>query len=320
MCIPPFHPCPGHEDRERHDNSAVCTYHVVFKGWVRGIYTNSWIARAQTDGYTGSICKSFKTMDPGLDWWDNQCDVHHQGRCPDFEPVIFSLVADPVRQPGPPPCSGTPLVSASTPSIPAAPSPFNTPSPLLPTPSLFASTVKKEQSPEFSPHGPHVKIEQPSSSTPKKNSRGPSPSVSPRVTPGTCVSLTPAGLARANLLQAHANLQSVPETPPRPRAPVPSVVVTPAAPHGVAGSVLTTPIPRAAPAPAPAPAPPAPAPPAPAPVPLPVPAPLELVTDPDTGACAAKKLGLEDGKIMVSSNVDKVEAWMTNQPFVGDDA
>jgi hypothetical protein len=35
---------------------------------------------------------------------------------------------------------------------------------------------------------------------------------------------------------------------------------------------------------------------------------------------AAKKLGLPDSKIMVSKNTDKVEAWMTNEPFVGEDA
>ncbi|KAJ6448527.1 hypothetical protein C8R45DRAFT_1115213 [Mycena sanguinolenta] len=201
-------------------------------------------------------------LDLGLDWWDEQCDLHHQDRCLEFEAVTFSLVADPVRQPGPPPCSGTLLVSTPSPSIPAAPSPFNTPSPLSPTPSLFASAVKKEQSPQISLRGPHMKIEQPLSPTPKK----------------TAVDRAPASLPVSLPGRARANLESIPETPPRANAPARLVVVTPTAPHSAAGSVLVTPDPRAAPAPAPAATPLAPA-----PVPLPVPTPLMLVTNPNTG-------------------------------------
>ncbi|KAJ6489833.1 hypothetical protein C8R45DRAFT_929138 [Mycena sanguinolenta] len=358
MCVPPFHPSPGHEDRQRHDNSANCTYYFVFKGWVRGIYTNSWIARAQTDGYTGSLAKSFKLLDVGLDWWDDQCDAHHQHQCPPFEPVTFSLMAHPTTQPGLPPCSGVPFVDAA---IPAAPSPFNTPSPLSPTPSVFASSVKKKHSPSPSPSPlrgvPRIKIEEPTSPSPKKSNERTSATPFSHVNATTRVSLTLAGVARANLLQARANLQAALDTPPRSAAPGPSVVVTPAPPSGRAspqGSLLVTPNARPAPAVVPCasaatvpPTPGAVVPPAlapalaPAPDDAPVPAlahPLVVVTDPNTGEhtygirgvsvfyssyksakAAAKKLGLEDGKIMVSSNVDKVEAWMTNQPFVGDD-
>jgi hypothetical protein len=40
-CIPPYHPCPGHESTTEHDQCAQCLYYVVFEGFVRGIYTNS---------------------------------------------------------------------------------------------------------------------------------------------------------------------------------------------------------------------------------------------------------------------------------------
>jgi hypothetical protein len=50
-----------------------------------------WIARAQTDSYTDTRHKGFRKWADVLKWWRDLCAQHHQGGCPAFEPIIFTL-------------------------------------------------------------------------------------------------------------------------------------------------------------------------------------------------------------------------------------
>ncbi|KAJ7770673.1 hypothetical protein B0H16DRAFT_1715329 [Mycena metata] len=356
-CTPPYHAGPGHTDRSSHDKASGCAYYAVATGRVRGVFTNSWIAREQTDCYVDFSMKSFKTWAEMEFWWGLRCKELHANGCPPVEPVTFSLSPHPAHQPGPPPCtchfphagpatiphyfstalSIVPVAPAAGPSSlgvqriypTAAPSPFNSPSAssasinsrVIPislstsstTSSLSSESLLSASSTSTSSAGPFKKEESleldPSSSPPQL-----------RITHATRIQLMPTGRAYAEHLNAHevpvcasltpahgdpSNTPTRHAVPTRPAAAapmraLPSVLVTPAANHV-----------------------------------LPVAAPeLELddgerlygirgvgVFYPSLAAAwrMAHRLGLLVSRIMVSSNVEKLEAWMTNQPFNGED-
>ncbi|KAJ6458764.1 hypothetical protein C8R45DRAFT_1109883 [Mycena sanguinolenta] len=164
-CHPPFYPCPGHELCSEHDKSSTCYYYFVFAGFVRGIFTNSWVARNQTECFTDSRQKAFKTRNEADAWWAVICNAHHSSGCPDFEPLNFDLDVDPRTDPSSTPCCwlAPPVYarsSAAAPSIalPApssfngsaarCPSPFS--SPLSPTP-MYSATPMPNATPTPSP-------------------------------------------------------------------------------------------------------------------------------------------------------------------------
>ncbi|KAJ7195540.1 hypothetical protein GGX14DRAFT_401737 [Mycena pura] len=324
-CVPPYYPCPGHESTAEHDKCSQCQYYAVWTGFVRGYFSNSWIARAQTERFTDSRQKSFKTKAEADVWWLAMCQANHQTGCPPFEAVDFTLDPDPRTHPSSAPCTrqpvaapvvtlqptSTPRAGAST-SIPVAPSPFG-PSSASPSSSSVSSTSSLSSS---SSSGTRT-TESPSP-TPKKESSTPSLHLRPppRITPLTRIQLTPTGAAHGATLAANraeaaaerANaaadrvsgaLVSTPENATPRRSGMASVLVTPSAAT------------KAAPAPAPAP---------------------ERVRMygirgvsvfyPSFGAArtAAGRLGLSDSGIMVSDNAAKLEAWMTGEPFIGEDA
>ncbi|KAJ7166437.1 hypothetical protein C8R43DRAFT_1122001 [Mycena crocata] len=110
-CTPPFYPSRGHEDRDRHDACAGCFYYVVTKGRVRGVFTNSWIARDLVSGVTDGFHRACKTWREVNFYWKADCDDNHPpGGCLPFETVNFSLNPPAATHPTSAPC--TPLISA----------------------------------------------------------------------------------------------------------------------------------------------------------------------------------------------------------------
>ncbi|KAJ6458080.1 hypothetical protein C8R47DRAFT_1227221 [Mycena vitilis] len=334
-CQPPYYPCPGHESIAEHDRCSGCMFYAVWAGFVRGNYTNSWLAREQTEHFTDSRQKGFKSITELRAWWTMMCNAHHGAGCPPFEPRTFSLHVSPVTHPSSQPCtravpaasssaaaasSSAPTASSSAPAasssaavhVPAfptaAPSPFNASSSSSTSTSSWRTTTTAAS--------PTPKKEEPASPAMPR-------SPVPRVTPNTRIQLTPAGVARGNTLVSVA--QRAEDAADRADAAIArltgsvSLLATPtAAANAAMATVMVTPRPETASALAPGPRPPSPR------------------ADPPVrqygirgvavfyssfaaAKAAAKKLGLPDSKIMVSSNVDKLEAWMTGEPFLGED-
>ncbi|KAJ6455130.1 hypothetical protein C8R47DRAFT_1082864 [Mycena vitilis] len=356
-----------HEDRAAHDRCAQCVFYGVFNGWVRGGYSNSWIARAQTDHFSEPQAKSFKKWADLIAWWNPLCNLHHAQGCPPFEPVTFSLNANPHTQPGPGPCTFThhaaahggsagpvapPASAASTSAGPAtvlptaAPSPFSSSSSAATSSSssslssasslsLSSADVKKEE-----PTTPRLKKEE--TSSPRVLAEAPGtpdlariPRMTARtpITPDTRVYLTRAGEVYADQVAARA-AHAVALTPargaisaltptrgpsnvPRPRTLAPPVAGpsrAPATDSGPPPSILVTP--RVAVGTARA-----------ADTARPERRPRRygirgvavFYNSFQSAADAARALELDDSKIMFSSNPAKLEAWMSGQPFVGEE-
>ncbi|KAJ7754814.1 hypothetical protein B0H16DRAFT_1458852 [Mycena metata] len=376
VCTPPFHPCPGHESKTEHDAAAQCLFYAVFIGYVRGAYTNSWIARGQTDGYTDSRQKAFKKWADLEHWWSGMCAMHHTAGCPPFESVGFSLNPPSNTHPSSPPCTraGGPIPRGHVilPNLPLLPAytPVAGPSTAVAGPSTAVAGPSTTSLPVPAPS--------PFTAPPHKKEEPRSPKLlsPPRVTLNTRVQLTPTGLPRGlHLAAATAAAQSGSRTP---RASAPPMTLLAAelatddeddedysdlestltesstlstAPSSRLSSPelrLATPVYVAAPVAAPA-AVPAPVPAAPILRAAPV-IPSVLVT-PGPGApstpeparhlprvrqygirgvsvfypthesarAAAMSLGI-DPKIMVSDNVEKLEAWMIGETFLGEDS
>ncbi|KAJ6631804.1 hypothetical protein B0H10DRAFT_2206220 [Mycena sp. CBHHK59/15] len=336
-CTPPFYPSPGHESRNAHDRSSVCYYYQVCVGWFCGVFTNSWLARVQTDGFSNSHCKAVKSWEDVLAYCDEFCSKNHGDGCPAFKPIDFSLTPS-ESYPSPASCTHPPRAAAAPPAPAAPPTPIAPPSPFASytssmgstsTSSLLDSECTSASLPTLASPTPQ---KAPLSPFPKKEeSAGPNAFFTgPRVTPNTLIVLSPSGQARAATLAAASFLSSpavaarrmatvmtMPRVPDnRPATPPPGPVmpgpapVTPA--RAARPSVHATPRPGSVASTGP-----------------PVAAPrvrqygirgvAMFYPSHDAAKTAATKLGLVNAKIMVSDNPDKLEAWMTNQPFVGED-
>ncbi|KAJ7936007.1 hypothetical protein B0H13DRAFT_1853711 [Mycena leptocephala] len=320
-CIPPYHPCPGHESTTEHDRCAQCLYYVVFEGFVRGIYSNSWIARDQTERYTDSRQKSFKKKGEADAWWALMCTALHQNGCRPFEPVNFPLDVSTTTHPSSAPCTHAPAPTqaAAAAPVPAA-GPVSAAGPVpavsvtsttfpMPAPSPFSSPLSSRATTE--PASPTPKKEEDLLATPNLYLNVP-----PRVTPLTRVQLTPTGVALgANLIaqRVHVAAQRAEAAPPSVMATparAPATIDADALPAAMA-SVLVTPGPQAPILPAP---PSAAAPPRVRQYGI-----RGVAVFYNSHAAAAVSLGLVDAKIMVSDNPDKLEAWMMGKPFVGEE-
>ncbi|KAJ6568229.1 hypothetical protein DFH09DRAFT_1313693 [Mycena vulgaris] len=358
-CSPPFYPSPGHKHRLEHDRSVACVYYFVHNGTVRGTFTNLWIARTQVEGVSNGFYKAAKTWDEGMCLWNEMCAEKHRHGCPPCEPITFSLVPDPRTQPRPPPCLPYPRASATAGPSPAssvAPaSPFPLPMPSAPVaPLLFAMPAGDSgaslvpiagtsflgwthvAAPSFglpcpapSPFSmPSVKTESdPASPTLKKQEPlTPTGHAAASTLMGTpppigsvrhSSALSMLSVSSVGLSMSSASSLTTSSAPsPQPRAPLvtPTMPVPAAAPR--LPSLLATPNPAAVGVAAPAPAPPQP---------------LTrhimygvrgvgVFYDSYTSArAAATHLGIEDPKIMIMSDAEKLEAWITGKPFVGED-
>ncbi|KAJ7867298.1 hypothetical protein B0H13DRAFT_2351956 [Mycena leptocephala] len=287
-----------------HDRCAQCLYYVVFEGFVRGIYSNSGEADA---------------------WWALMCTALHQNGCRPFEPVNFPLNVSMTTHPSSALCTHAPAPTqaAAAAPVPAA-SPVSAAGP-VPAVSVTITTFPLPVPSPFSSPLSSCATTEPASQTPKKEEdllATPNLylNVPPRVTPLTRVQLIPTGVALgANLIaqRVHVATQRAEAAAP------PSMMATPArAPTSIdadalpaaMASVLVMPGPQAPVLPMP---PSAAAPP--------------RVCQYGIGSvavfykshaaarAAAVSLGLVDAKIMVSDNPDKLEAWMTGKPFVGEE-
>ncbi|KAJ7721062.1 hypothetical protein DFH07DRAFT_972398 [Mycena maculata] len=351
-CLPNFYPCPGHEDILSHDATAQCLYYAVAVGRNCGVFTNAWIARDHTDGYSDPVTKSFRTWDDMLEWWERVCLKNHSNGCPVIKnPLPFTLDPDGNTHPGPNPCTHHTLL------LPLPP----------PRPPELRFRNRRYRSPAASrphaapsPFNNHARIKtEPLSPVPKKEEpRTPNlaPLTVPRISPLTRVQLSPTGFAHAAQLNvvatgrahadalnsaaaataavhAHAFRSSNTHPSPSPSAasvspsptgmpvrPRATVLVTPATPATPARTVTTENTPSVLVTPGPNVAPPRP-PVAPAP-------PLRqygihgvsvFYATHAEALAAVWRLGLSTSKIMVSDNVEKLEAWMTGAPFVGED-
>ncbi|KAJ7210360.1 hypothetical protein GGX14DRAFT_565565 [Mycena pura] len=290
-CLPPYHPCPGHENTREHDRCSQCLYYTVWTGFVRGAFSNSWIAREQTERFTDSRQKSFKTKAEMDAWWASMCADHHSGGCPPFEPVSFSLVRNPITYPSSAPCTRAALIAAA-PLIP----PINI---IGPSTSVAGSSSAPPPAP--SPfNSPRSRDSSASSPAPQKE-EATTPQLSTRAHPPSRLLLTPTGMAGMSTPGLSAALGT------------PTPASSSARARGPSASVLVTPNPHATPRPAPDPA-----------APLP---PVRMygirnvsIFFPTFEAArqAAENLKLSDSKIMVSSNYRKLEAWMSGEPFDAD--
>ncbi|KAJ7353488.1 hypothetical protein DFH08DRAFT_987948 [Mycena albidolilacea] len=293
-----------------------------------------------------------------LEWWQDLCAQHHQGGCPAFEPVIFTLNPPNSTHPSSAPCTtiapagpavyvaapaGTHYSGATRAAIAAAADPYLAPgrstatAPVAPAPppapavaaapGPSAAAAPAPTGSPFVASPSDVKKEEVSSPTLHLN-------VPPRVNMNTWVQLTPTGQARADVLYAAAHsgaclvaqaeglrvrddrLNDITATPPPRRdyngedverfhpAPRPSVLVTPVAP-------------AAAPAVAPTPVPPAP--PAAPVVQYGIRGVSVFYSSHAAALGAATRLALDNPRIMMTSNIEKLESWMRGDPFVGKD-
>ncbi|KAJ7019262.1 hypothetical protein C8F04DRAFT_1197911 [Mycena alexandri] len=354
-CTPPFHPGPGHDDRTCHDKVSGCYYYAVADGRVRGVFTNSWIAREQVEGYVNFSMKSFKTWAEMEFWWGLKCQELHTHGCPPFETVTFTLTPHPVLQPGPSPCTRRFPRIAAVPTIPhyfppaapaapvagpssvaapalvvpaAAPSPFNSPGPSTSTSRVIPISSSADELSSSASSASSLSASS-TSGVKKEEAASPivgSPSIGRVLDPSTRIHLTPAGRAHGEFLVARNSQLATPtratNAPGEPASP--SSTSAPASPSPPASraptsaadfpSVLITPNNAAAPAPAPEPTP------GPAPRIYGVRGVGVFYDTFGSARRAARRLRLADSKIMVSTDPAKIEAWITGQPFNGEDA
>ncbi|KAJ7826216.1 hypothetical protein B0H14DRAFT_2595983 [Mycena olivaceomarginata] len=298
-CQPPYYPCPGHESLTAHRNVSSCQFYAVWAGHVRGVYSNSQTATRMP---TTVASKNGPTSRSG---GVVSAASSTKAVCPAFEPVTFTL--NPPNNTHPSSAACTRLIPAAV-TVPAAAAtctmvPMPAPSPFGGGSSLEAATPVKSE-----PNTPTK--EEPTTPGLQLN-------VPPRVTPFTHVQLTPTGHARAAAIaQERAAAAERPAADGR-AVRVHDVAATPrAGGHGDAprSSILVTPRAEAHGGRAPAPAP----------VPAEAPEMYGLrgvsvfYTSHAAAMAAARSLGIEP-KLMVSSNVEKLQAWMTMKPFVGED-
>ncbi|KAJ7803374.1 hypothetical protein B0H14DRAFT_2613392 [Mycena olivaceomarginata] len=226
-CIPPYHASLGHEGRNAHDHSAACLYYAVWTGRLDCM---------GSDGrYTDGRQQSFRTWNDLELWWRGLCHEQHQGTCPAFEPVTFTLNPPANRYPSSPACTRGFAVAPPAPAVPALQFPKDT-------------TIRQGPQPAGSPFGPSstsstgsafdggaslmgVKKEEEEENVPCLHLNP-----LPRVTPSTRVLLSPSGRARGDLLVARAAAAAAPtvaasphcEEEVTPTCPTrPSVIVTP---------------------------------------------------------------------------------------------
>ncbi|KAJ7740502.1 hypothetical protein B0H14DRAFT_3515532 [Mycena olivaceomarginata] len=288
-CSPPYHPSPGHENRTAHDNDSMCVYCAVFVGRVRGVYTNSWIARDQTDRFTDTQHKGFKKWSECDAWWRMQCAAHHQGQCPPFEPVDFTLNPPNNTHPSTPACTHVPPASRagvgsafrSTPSASTA----------APAPAADDPTIRVRLMPASSPFA--------ASPLPKREEGEPSlkreegeQSLYLNVPP--CVNVLP-----------HEQFTPTVHTRGGGRGVVADCAALGAdAAPPARSSVLMTPARPAEPA---------------APVYYGIRGVSVFYHTHAAAAAAARLLQIAHPQIMVSANVVKLQRWMLGEPFDGED-
>ncbi|KAJ7791740.1 hypothetical protein B0H14DRAFT_2624714 [Mycena olivaceomarginata] len=299
-CLPHYYPSLGHESTQAHDNASACVYYAVWSGRVRGVYSNSWIARAQTDGFADASQRGFKKWHEMEQWWSGLCAEQHRDGCPAFEALSFSLNPPTNTHPSSAPCTRIlPAPTAGTSAAAGGMVPMPAPSPFCGGSTLPAAAVKHE--PKDEPTSPSLHL-----------------NVPPSVTPLTRVQLTPTGHARAGVIAQERAAAAEANPPPRasarqtvaatPRAaaagdrPHPSVLVTP---HQTGHDERT----RS----------PSPAADAPAPTMYGIRGVAVMYPTHGTALAAARCLNLAEPKIMVTNNASKLEAWITMKKFVGED-
>ncbi|KAJ7367229.1 hypothetical protein DFH08DRAFT_949202 [Mycena albidolilacea] len=347
-CTPPFYPCPGHEDKTCHDKSSPCSYYVVSVGWVHSIFTNLWIQRSQLEKFVGSHGKSFKTWAEAEQWWASQCAELYINGCPPFEPLTFSLVPDPFRQPGPPGCARVVAAAPVAVAAPRAPllSPIAVPCTVLPpagspfASGSAASSMSSSPSSASSLSSSESLFDSDSCTAPlmpKKEAASPIPKKErnpllfpsskstrpPTASPSTraCSSPPPAymtgrGIPRTAAPAPAPAARDFPSRSPTPASdddgddddPMPATP-TPAARRARGSARSILATPQQGGAVALAP------PRAVAPSSSP---PLTIYA---AAHAAAVNLGLPDSKIMFSEtdNIEKLQDWMSGKPFLGDD-
>ncbi|KAJ7811958.1 hypothetical protein B0H14DRAFT_3479281 [Mycena olivaceomarginata] len=282
-CLPLYYPCPGHESTQEHGNTSGCQFYAVWSGCVRGVYSNSWIARAQTDGFTDAKHRGFKKWHDMEQWWTALCTEQHKGGCPPFEPITFTLNPPNRTHPSSAPCTRTlPAPSAGTSAaagqgtVPhAAMVPMPAPSPFCGGSSLNAATPMATPTKD-EPSTPSLHL-----------------NVPPRVTPLTR-NAPPRRRIPLCVRAGPPTVTAIPRAAAPGDRPHPSVLVT----------YQTGEVQRAA---------------APAPTMYGIRSVAVMYATHSAALAAARLLNLAELKIMVTSNASKLEAWITMKKFVGED-
>ncbi|KAJ7871165.1 hypothetical protein B0H14DRAFT_2570895 [Mycena olivaceomarginata] len=186
-----------------------------------GCVVSTPIARDQTDRFTDAQHKGFKKWAELEQWWRVQCAAHHQGACPAFEAVNFTLDPPNNTHPSTPACNRAPaapvhsgpamfapVAAADDPTIRVRPMPAGSPFAAAPQPK------REEGEPSLKREATEASLHL---------------NVPPHVQGLTRVQLTPTGHARGIALVAARTA--------REGLPRPSVLVTPARPADPAGPV-----------------------------------------------------------------------------------
>ncbi|KAF8126857.1 hypothetical protein K438DRAFT_2001198 [Mycena galopus ATCC 62051] len=257
-CVPPYHPSPGHESVSTHDSQSGCVFYAVWAGRCRGVYSNSWIANDQTNGYTDSVQRGFKKWRELEHWWREKCVEEHKGHCPPFETVTFTLNPPYSTLPSSQPCTRIPTAIVDAPpsaaivdALPSAAAPAAAtlriaPSALMPAPSPFGASSSRSPSSSSSSSSLFQDDPKEEPITPTLKLNAP-----PRVTLETRVQLTPTGRARGEALAAAAPRDpalAYAAASSAAAAPAPTVAVMPQAVRQgpLTHSILVTPQPAAA--------------------------------------------------------------------------
>ncbi|KAJ7719859.1 hypothetical protein B0H14DRAFT_3521128 [Mycena olivaceomarginata] len=299
-----FEACSGCLPRERYGRHIRVDI-VVLDLMIR---CPTWIARSMCDGFTDARHKGFKKCAEAERWWADLCAQEHQGGCPAFEPVTFTLDPPANTHPSSAPCTvpilGLPprvpivgsIASANDPTSGVLPMPAGSPFTSSTTSTLSASSVSSGST--FSGSASFMKSptpkEEPASPQLHLNARG---DVLVAEREGHCAA-QPSATAnpRAAKQVEHATPRAAPQEPR------PSVLITP-----VAADANTALIPAA------------PATPAPAPRQYAIRGVAVFYHSHGAALVAARSLNRPTAKIMVSDNIEKLEAWMFGKPFVGED-
>ncbi|KAJ7880720.1 hypothetical protein B0H14DRAFT_2566121 [Mycena olivaceomarginata] len=268
----------------------------------------SWITRSLCNGFTDSRHKAFKKCMEAERLWADLCATEHRGGCPAFEPVTFTLDPPANTHPSSVPCT-IPILGLPPRVVLPTQEPTSRVLP-MPAGSPFTSTVSGS-----------LTLSGSSASLGSSTSSGTASFISPaalerpaaRYTPHSGAAHTdqPGLRQRPQLLNAKGTTRRNPP-PQRPlvlpsrlstRRPVllPRSLAPPSSSPLVATDANTALI-AAVPA-------------------TPGACPIVAVFYHSHAAAlaAAHSLNRPTAKIMVSDNIEKLEAWMFGKPFVGED-
>ncbi|KAJ7872364.1 hypothetical protein B0H14DRAFT_3439044 [Mycena olivaceomarginata] len=115
-CKPPYRPSAGHEDVQEHSATAGRVFYTVGVGFVRGIYTDEYIARQQVTRYSDGKWKKSATYKEAVAIWNQMCEHYHHHEEDQYS-ESSPPTSPPPPSPSPSPAPHTPVRSFAPPAI-----------------------------------------------------------------------------------------------------------------------------------------------------------------------------------------------------------